>query len=129
MAPGKLGDETPRIGVSLSIFRDLRLAWQLFRDARVPIWTKAIPLLSLAYVIWPIDLLADPILGLGQLDDLGVIILGAKLFISLCSPALVSQYRAGDVGGVGDRGDASASTSSSEVIDTTYRVLEDHSSQ
>jgi len=85
---------TPRtVGMLPGILREARLAWRLWRDRRVPLWVKGVPLLSLAYVIFPFDFLADPLLGLGQLDDLGVILLGLSLFISLAPNDLVARYR------------------------------------
>lgn len=101
----------------LGIVRDLYLAWKLFWDRRVPVWVKSIPLLSALYIAWPIDLLADPMLGLGQLDDLAVIALGLRLFISLCPPALVEQYQR--------RFGGARVMDESEVVDTTYRVVDD----
>lgn len=106
------------IGKLLAVLQQFRITWRLFRDRRVPLWTKAVPLLSLAYVIWPLDLLADPALGLGQLDDLAVILLGLRLFVSLCPASLVRQHE-----------QALASDQlkgeDGEVVDATYRVLEE----
>ena len=42
--------------------------------------------------LFPIDILPDPILGLGQLDDIAVILLGVKLFIELCPQEIVRQH-------------------------------------
>ena len=115
------------LGGLLGIVRDVRLAWQLFRDERVPVWIKSVPILSLAYLIWPLDLLADPLLGLGQLDDLAVLALGIKLFISLCPADLVHQHRERarqDARQGNLMGSAGRDLSNSEVIDTTYRVLD-----
>lgn len=106
------------VGSVMEVIEHLRLAWRLFRDGRVPAWTKAIPVLTLAYLIWPIDLLADPILGLGQLDDLAILVLGLQLFMSLCSPALVEQIR----------GEGRAPRGEGQVIDSTFRVVNDSSS-
>ncbi len=97
----------------LDLARSARVAWRLFFDRRVPIWTKAIPILSLAYVVWPLDFLADPTLGLGQLDDIAVILIGLKLFISLCSADLVRQHEQ----------DLQHHKTNEETVDTTYRVL------
>lgn len=104
----------------LGLVRDLRLAWRLFRDPAVPLWTKAIPVLSLGYVLWPLDFLSDSLLGLGQLDDITVIILGIKTFLALCPKGLVNQHQpdAGSCPGPG-------TDSTGEVIETTYRVLDD----
>lgn len=73
--------------------RQLRLAWRLFLDRRVPLWTKIVPPAALAYVLSPIDILSDiPPMGLNQLDDLAVILLGVKLFIELAPPEVVREH-------------------------------------
>jgi uncharacterized membrane protein YkvA (DUF1232 family) len=72
--------------------RQVRLAWRLFWDQRVPVWTKLIPPIALGYVLVPIDLVPDVALGLGQLDDLAVVLLGLKLFIELSPPDVVREH-------------------------------------
>ncbi len=72
--------------------RQVRLAWRLFWDQRVPFWTKLIPPIALGYVLVPIDLIPDVALGLGQLDDLAVVLLGLKLFIELSPPDVVRDH-------------------------------------
>jgi uncharacterized membrane protein YkvA (DUF1232 family) len=72
--------------------RQVRLAWRLFWDQRVPVWTKLIPPIALGYVLVPIDLVPDVALGLGQLDDLAVVLLGLKLFIELSPPDVVRDH-------------------------------------
>jgi len=105
----------------LGIVEHLRLAWRLWRDRRVPLWPKLVPLAALVYVLVPFDLLADPILGLGQIDDLGVIVLGLKLFVALCPAALVAQHRQRL------NGDVTAPAAAEEnVVEATYRVLDDN---
>ena len=74
-------------------WKRLRLSWCLLRDPLVPLWTKLIPLGAIAYVLLPVDFIPDPVLGLGQLDDLGIVLLGLKWFIDLCPSGLVSRYR------------------------------------
>ncbi|NLE44638.1 MAG: DUF1232 domain-containing protein [Chloroflexi bacterium] len=61
--------------------RQLRLAWRLFWDNRVPFWTKLIPMVTLVYLLSPIDLIPDLALGLGQLDDLAAAMIGLMIFI------------------------------------------------
>ncbi|NLG50365.1 MAG: DUF1232 domain-containing protein [Chloroflexi bacterium] len=102
----------------LGIVRDLYVAWKLFLDRRVPTWIKSIPVLSALYVLWPIDILADPVLGLGQLDDLAIVALGIRLFIGLCPPALVAQHQ--------QRLGGAHATDGGDVVDATYRVLDDN---
>jgi len=73
--------------------RQLRLAWRLFWDRRVPLWTKIVPPAVLAYILSPIDILSDiPPMGLNQLDDVAVFLLGVKLFIELAPPELVREH-------------------------------------
>jgi len=72
--------------------RQASLAWRLFRDERVPLWSKVIPPAALAYVIFPLDIIPDVMIGLGQLDDLAVVLLGLKLFIELSPPDVVREH-------------------------------------
>lgn len=73
--------------------RQLQLTWRLLWDGRVPLWTKIIPPAVLAYVISPVDLLPDfPPMGLNQLDDLAVVLLGVRLFIELAPPDVVREH-------------------------------------
>jgi len=72
--------------------RQVQLAWRLFLDQRVPLWTKVIPPAALGYVLFPLDILPDMALGLGQLDDAAVVLLGLKLFIELAPPKVVREH-------------------------------------
>ena len=58
----------------------------------MPLWVKAIPFISLVYLVVPTDLLPDVLLGLGQLDDLAVLALGYRLFIGMAPPELVREH-------------------------------------
>jgi uncharacterized membrane protein YkvA (DUF1232 family) len=109
------------IGSPRVILNDVRTAWRLFRDRRVPAVAKAIPMLSLLYVIMPFDLIPDWLLGLGQLDDLVVVVLGLRLFVAVASPILSAR----------DHADAAKEAGEPEAteafIDGTYRVVKDTS--
>ena len=72
--------------------RQVNLAWRLFLDQRVPLWSKVIPPAALAYVLFPLDIIPDMALGLGQLDDAAVVLLGIKLFIDLAPPDVVREH-------------------------------------
>lgn len=75
------------------IVRQFRLAWRLFWDRRVPLWTKIVPPAALAYVLSPIDILSDlPPMGINQLDDIAVVLLGVRLFIELAPPDVVREH-------------------------------------
>jgi len=75
------------------VARQARLAWRLFRDQRVPLWTKLIPSGALVYVLSPIDFIPAAVVpGLGQLDDIAVLLLGIKFFIELAPPDVVREH-------------------------------------
>ncbi len=88
-------DDNGGIAVWLQeIVRHAQLAWRLFQDKRVPIWTKLIPPATLLYVLSPIDLIPDVVVGLGQLDDIAVVLIGMKLFIELAPRDVVREHLA-----------------------------------
>jgi uncharacterized membrane protein YkvA (DUF1232 family) len=72
--------------------RQFRLAWRLFWDQRVPVWTKLIPPVALGYVFFPFDIITDLAPGLGQLDDIAVVLIGLKLFVELSPPDVVREH-------------------------------------
>ena len=100
------------------MMRQVRLVWALFTDGRVSLLTKAVIPISLLYVISPIGFIPDVILGLGQLDDLGVLLLGMAMFVKLCPPELV-QYYVHKL----EFGDDDFYNDDDEAVDTTYRVV------
>lgn len=62
----------------------LKRAARLFLSDKVPFRYKLIPLIALAYVIWPIDFITDYFPILGQLDDLAILIGSLGLFLKFC---------------------------------------------
>jgi uncharacterized membrane protein YkvA (DUF1232 family) len=76
-----------------SLLSRLRLVVRLLREPSVPVGVKALTALPLVYLAWPIDLLPDLVPVLGQLDDLGVLLLAAEAFLGLCPPELVAHHR------------------------------------
>lgn len=104
------GEDFPveNAGLLASVIRNLRLIWRLVRDGRVPTWAKAVLVLAIAYLLFPLDFLPDYILGLGQLDDVTVLLLGIKLFLSLCPPAVIREH-----------------LRQVEAVDAEYTIIED----
>lgn len=101
------------VGFLAETTRQARLILRLLRDRRVPIWPKLIVPASLVYLLSPIDLLPDPILGLGQIDDFAVIVIGMKLFVELCPTHIVREHL----------------DDLSSVINGSCRVVEEESQQ
>jgi len=73
-----------RFGLLTRLFQDLRLLIPLIKDywhgtySDVSVKTIVIFVVALAYIISPIDLIPDYIIGLGQIDD--AVILGLSLY-------------------------------------------------
>ena len=109
-----------RVGAIAQMIRTLELVWRLLNDARVSLFPKLIIPAALVYVISPIDVLPDVILGLGQLDDLGIIALALALFIEFCPRAIVEEHRRA-IAAQADPPQAKPE----EVIDGSYRVVDD----
>jgi uncharacterized membrane protein YkvA (DUF1232 family) len=98
-----------RVGTWAQFVRQIRLVWRLLRDGRVSPWTKLLIPLTVAYLIFPLDFIPDFIPGLGQLDDLGIILLGLWLFVSLAPKAVVQEHVRHMNG----------------AVDVTYRVVDE----
>jgi uncharacterized membrane protein YkvA (DUF1232 family) len=73
-----------RLGLLTRLFQDLRLLIPLIKDywqgtyREVSVKSIVIFVVTLAYIISPIDLIPDYIIGLGQIDD--AVILGLSLY-------------------------------------------------
>lgn len=74
-------------------WQELQLVWQLTRDPRVPIYLKLLPAVVVVYLLLPFDLIPGFIPIIGQLDDLGLLLLGLQLFIRVAPSDLVDVYR------------------------------------
>ncbi|MBN1811894.1 MAG: DUF1232 domain-containing protein [Anaerolineae bacterium] len=93
-APASEENTNTVLGWITDLVRQGRLAWRLFWDSRVPFWTKLIPPAMLLYLFSPADFLPDVALGLGQLDDLAILLIGTKLFIELAPTDVVREHLA-----------------------------------
>ena len=91
--PERSDQLTALMGWLKEFFGQFELAWQLLWDGRVPVFTKIVPLLTMVYLLSPMDLIPDLALGLGQLDDLAILLVGLRLFIDICPPELVAEHR------------------------------------
>jgi uncharacterized membrane protein YkvA (DUF1232 family) len=108
---------------SFGLIEDLRLAWRLLQDERVPWAVKVVPIAAIVYVVSPIDFIPDFLLGLGQLDDLAILLLGLKAFISLSPQPVVDQYLRDIKKGGPPRADSGVDET--DYITAEYRVLDD----
>jgi uncharacterized membrane protein YkvA (DUF1232 family) len=68
---------------------NVKLVLRLMADPRVPIFLKALPVISAIYLVVPTDLW--PIM---PLDDAVVVGVGTYFFIEMCPPDVVAEHRA-----------------------------------
>ena len=125
-------DPRQRISLFANLMDYVRLSWRLLNDRRVPGWVKAIPVLAVLYFLSPIDLIPDwAIPGLGELDDLAVLLLALKMFVDLSPDGAVREHLNDLLGRTeaSYRPPPTAETPSPTVIDAPYRVLDDEQSQ
>ena len=101
-----------------------RLAWRLLRDGRVPGWVKMVPFAALLYFLSPIDLIPDMALpGLGEIDDLVILLLALKMFVDL-SPTSIVREHLEDLFGMPRNVSQPTEPSTPATIDGSYRVLD-----
>jgi len=91
-APQPLSIDKTDLNFWQEFWSQLRLVWFLFWDRDVPIYLKLLPVLAIIYALSPIDLIPDVIIGLGQLDDLTMLLVGGKVFIELAPPQVVARH-------------------------------------
>lgn len=103
----------------------LSLAWRLLRDPRVAPGVKMIaPALAILYVLSPIDLIPDLLLGLGQIDDLGVlavvVMVLTRLLPRLAPPDVLAEHMRRM--GMDASGPEKADSRRDDVMDAEFRV-------
>lgn len=79
-------------GFFRELWQQARLVFRLVMDPEVPIYLKVLPFLAVVYLFLPVDLLPDLVPGLGQLDDITLLLVGAKVFIELAPQDVVTRY-------------------------------------
>lgn len=80
----------PQGGMMRDVVMRLKLITRLMGDGRVNFFIKFLPLASLAYLFWPIDAIALPIIG--ALDDAAILWIGSTLFVELCPTNVVNEH-------------------------------------
>jgi uncharacterized membrane protein YkvA (DUF1232 family) len=113
-----------KVGLLAELTRNGRLVWRLLQDKRVALWIKAIIPGTIVYLLSPIDLIPDALLGLGQLDDLAIILLGFKSFIDFCPPEVVKEHLADIISVNTPRQPSQDAGGRADYVEGQYRVLD-----
>ena len=114
------GGAPNRAGLFQELTQNALLVWRLLLDPRVPALTKLVPLAAFLYILFPLDVVPDLIPGLGQLDDLAVLVIGVRAFMALCPPDRVQAHRSAS-----GASDAAAAASDGKTVDGSFRVMDD----
>ncbi len=105
------------------LWSDMTLAGRLLFDRRVGGVVKLIPVLTLLYILSPIDLIPDIFLPFGVMDDITAFFLGLQLFIHSAPPGIVQGYR--EKRGEGRETTSFAPPPDAKVINGEYSVRDD----
>src|SRR5690606_2144028 len=119
-----------QVGMLRSMVERASLTWKLLWDRRVGWLPKLIQVLGLAYIVSPVDLLPELLVGvlgpLIALDDIGVIMLVLNPFIQAAPPDLVREHlralrglRVGPYDAAGDYLDAYDAGDDGEIVDSS----------
>jgi uncharacterized membrane protein YkvA (DUF1232 family) len=111
-------------GLLADLFREGQLVLKLMGDPRVNTAAKvALPALAALYLLSPVDFVPDFVPVLGQMDDLAILLLAARLFVSLAPAQVVAEHRRNIRNG-SRAGQPASSTRTSETVDGDYRIIE-----
>lgn len=101
-----------------NIFVYMKLVLRLMGDERVSPFLKLLPIGSLIYLLFPLDV---P----GPIDDLAVVSMGVFMFIELCPPDVVEEHKQAIRGVITTnkqgRQDESSGFRQEDVIEAEYR--------
>lgn len=71
----------------------IKLYWRLLLDRRVSWLPKIILVGGILYCITPLDIIPDfPLVGFGQMDDLAVLLVTARMFIAMAPRRVVEEH-------------------------------------
>ena len=110
----------PQGGMMRDFVKRLKLIARLMGDRRVNFFLKFLPVASVAYLIFPFDLvpgIAFPIVG--ALDDAAILWIGSNLFVELCPPNVVKEHMQELESNLDD-------SSSDEVVDAEATDMDDN---
>ncbi len=102
----------------LWLLRQGRLVLRLMADPRVPFPLKLLIPAAILYLILPFDLAPDFLLGIGQLDDLFVLLLALLFFLNFSPRRVVEEH-------LRNMNSRSPGQGSDPSIEASYRVMDD----
>ena len=110
-----------RLSLLGSLVSHARLSLRLLREPSVPSLLKALPIAAVVYVLSPLDVVPDVLPLLGQIDDLGIILLALTGFVKWSPVAAVEYHQAA----LASRRGYSPMPAAGEIIDAEFRREDD----
>jgi uncharacterized membrane protein YkvA (DUF1232 family) len=104
---------------SFNLLRKAMTAFKYLFDPSIPLSKKAWILASLLYLISPLDLMPDPMPGIGFIDDIGIVL----LVILMMSNRLKKYERDKQKSSLRKRDNPEKK--SQEAIDAEYEIIDD----
>lgn len=78
-------------GVVRNVLNQLKLIFRLLGDSRVNFFAKLIPVGAFVYLLFPLDAISLPVIGV--VDDAALLWLGSYVFTELCPPEVVEEHK------------------------------------
>ena len=106
-------------GMFQSVIQRLLLTWNLLWDPRINFALKIIPVLTVGYIISPVDFLPAVLVGpLGALDDIGVLLLGLNAFFMMIPEEILQEHMV-------RLHISKPSATEEEIVDSTAEVVDE----
>ncbi len=103
-----------------------RLVARLLMDRRVPLRLKLVLPLAIVYILSPINMITNLFGLVGRIDDVLVLVLALAVFLGAAPREVVQEHlRAGRTGSGSGGQDDGRSKDGRDVIDTSYRMVDD----
>lgn len=104
-------------GLARTLLDSVRLTLRLLREPAVPLVSKGLPILAVLYVLSPLDFVPDVLPIVGQLDDVGLLLLALQAFLRLCPAPVVAHHRTA----LAEGRPFAPTTARGQVIDAEFR--------
>ncbi len=112
------------IGFFIRIRTTIQLVLSLMREPRIHWAIKLIPVAAVAYVLSPVDLIPDFLIGLGQIDDVAILFAAIKIFLHLSRYWLAKDALDGVWAVRARRAAASTSRGRGSMVDASYHFVD-----
>jgi uncharacterized membrane protein YkvA (DUF1232 family) len=115
---GVMASLLSRVSLVRTLASGVKLAVRLMREPQVPLPLKVIIPAAIVYIFSPLDFIPDVLPVIGELDDLGILVLALAGFLRLCPTQAVEFHRRA----IAEGRRYSPMRPSDDYIDAEYRL-------